>query len=101
MRFGADGGRVEEDLRAHQHHRARRLRIPLVPAYPDAERRLVWAVPDLEAGVAGAEVELLLVTGAVGDVALAIDAGDLPVRPDHGEAVVMVRPVELEEAGRD
>ena len=37
--LGADRGRVEQDLRAHQHHRARDLGIPLVPADADAERR--------------------------------------------------------------
>ena len=56
---------------------------------------------NLEASVPGPEVEFLLIAGAVGNVALAIDAGDLPVGADHREAVGMVRPIELEEAGRD
>src|SRR4029450_7825383 len=59
------------------------------------------ALPDLEARVARAKVELLLVAGAIWDVALAIDAGDLAVRSDHGERIVMMRSVELEVAGRD
>ena len=101
MRLGADRGRVEEDFGAHQHHRARGFGIPLVPAHADAERRLVRTAPHFEAGVARAEIEFLLVAGAVGDVALAIDAGDLAVGADHRETVVMVRAVELEEAGRD
>ena len=51
-------------------------------------------MPHLEAGVAGAEIEFLLVTRAVGNVALAIDAGDLAVGSDHRQAVVIMRPVE-------
>src|SRR5689334_9473434 len=101
MRLCADRSRVEEDLRAHQHHRPGRLRIPLIPANADAERRTVWAAPHLETRVTGPEVEFLLVTGAVGNVALAIDAGDFPVGADHREAVVMVGPIQLEKARRD
>ena len=40
-------------------------------------------MPDLEAGVAGAEVEFLLIARAVGDVALAVDAHDLARVVDH------------------
>ena len=54
-------------------------------------------LPRLEAGVAGAEVVLLLIAGAVGDVALAIDAEDRPVGIGDGDAVVVARAVLLEE----
>src|SRR5512146_429696 len=101
MRLGSDRRRIEEDVRAHQHHRARRLRVPLVPADAHAERRMVRAVPYLETCVPGPEVELLLIAGPVWDVALAVDAGDLSVGPDHRKAVVMMRTIGLEEAGRD
>ncbi len=100
MRLGADRSRVEQDFGAHQHHRARDLGIPLVPADADAERG-PCARPDLEAAIAGAEVEFFLIAGAVGDVALAIDSGDLPVGVDHCETIVMVLAVELEETGWD
>src|SRR3546814_5896900 len=38
VRLGADGGGVEQDFRAHQHHRAGGFGIPLVPADADADR---------------------------------------------------------------
>ena len=66
---------------------------------PSVERS--GPLPHLEAGVARPEIEFLLIARAVGNVALAIDAGDLAVGADHRQAVVMVRPVGLEEAGRD
>src|SRR4029078_9250627 len=92
---------IEEDLGAHEHHGAGRFRIPLIPADADAERRHVRAVPDLETSVAGAEVELLFITRAVGDVALTVDSGDSSVWPYHRERIVVVWTVEFEEAGRD
>ena len=58
-------------------------------------------LPRLEAGVAGAEVVLLLVAGAVGDVALAVDAEDLSVGVGNGDAVVIARAVLLEERDGD
>ena len=57
-RLGADRGRVEQELRAHQRHGARRLREPLVPADADADRPEARR-PDAKAGIARAEVELL------------------------------------------
>ena len=100
VRLVADRGGIEQHLGPHQHHRPRRLGIPLVPADPDADGRASGA-PGLEAGVARPEVEFLLIAGAVGDVALAVDAGHRPVRRDHRQAVIMMRAVGLEEAGRD
>ena len=100
MRLAADRGGVEQQLRAHQHHRARGFGIPLVPAHAHAQRR-ARPVPHLEAGIAGAEIEFLLISRPVRNMALAIDTRDVAVRPDHRQRVVMMRPVRLEEAGRD
>ena len=55
----------------------------------------------LEAGVAGPEVELLLVAGTVGDVALPVDAEHRAVRVHQGEAVVVGLAIALEERDRD
>src|SRR5262249_17821571 len=100
VRLGADRRRVEEDLRAEERHGARALGEPLVPADADADRA-VPRLPGSEAGVARAEVELLLVAGAVGDVALPVDAEDATVRVDQGDAVVVGVPGLLEEGDRD
>ncbi len=100
VRLRADGGRIEQDLGALQHHGARGFRVPLVPANADADRAGL-RLPRLEAGVAGAEVVFLLIAGAVGDVALAIDAEDLAVGIGDRHAVVIARPILLEEGDRD
>src|SRR3546814_18244499 len=70
VRPGADGGGVEQDFRAHQHHRAGGFGIPLVPADADAGRA-VAGLPYLEAGIAGAGNEFLQIARPVGDLALA------------------------------
>src|SRR3546814_11776382 len=51
--------------------------------------------------IAGPEIIFFLITGAVGNVALAIQAHDRAVGADHRETVVIMRPVLFEEAGRD
>src|SRR5690606_39278536 len=94
MRLGADGGRVEQDLRPLQHHGAGGLGVPLVPADADADAAEA-RVPDLEAGVAGAAVVLLLIAGTVRNVALAIDAHQFAVGVDHHQAVEIVRSLAL------
>ncbi len=99
VRLRADGGRIEQHLGAAEHHGAGGLRVPLVPADADAEPAEA-GVPDLEAGVAGPEVVLLLVAGAVGDVALAVDPQRRAVGVDHHQAVVVVRPLPLEDRDR-
>ena len=104
VRLATDRGGVEQQFRPHQHHRARGLGIPLIPAYADAQRpsgRGLRRRPHLEPRVAGAEVELFLIARAVRDVALAIDALDFAIGADHRQAVVVMRPVRFEEAGRD
>src|SRR3546814_2883454 len=75
LRLVGDGGRIEQDLRAHQRHGARALRKPLVPADGGAQRA-VARVPHPKAGVAGIEVVFFLVARPVGNVRLAIDAED-------------------------
>src|SRR5688572_22958592 len=82
LRLGPDRGREEEDLRALQGHRARGLREPLVPAHRDAGRAEP-SRPHLEPRVAGGEIELLVVTRALGDVGLAVDAHDRTVGVHH------------------
>ncbi len=73
-------------VRAHQRHAARGLGEPLVPADADAERAEA-RLPDAEAGVAGREVELLVVARALRDVRLAVDAEHLAVGVDHRQRV--------------
>jgi hypothetical protein len=97
--LAADGGGVEEQLRALEAHDARGLRKPLVPADPRTDHG-VARLPGLEAGVAGVEVELLLVARAVGDVALAVSADDRSVGVDDGERVVVGALGAFEEADR-
>ena len=94
--LGADGRGVEQNLGALQHHGARGLRVPLIPADADADRA-GFGLPRLEAGVAGAEVIFLLIARTVGDMALAVDAEDLAVSIGNRHAVVVARAVLLEE----
>src|SRR3546814_3268065 len=88
--FRSDRGRIKEQFGAHQRHRARGFGIPLVPAHADADPR-AKDVPDLETGIAGPEIIFFLITGAVGNVALAIQAHDRAVGADHRETVVIMR----------
>ena len=100
MRLRADGGRVHQDVGALQGHGAGGLGIPLVPADADADPAEAGA-PDLEAGVAGTEIVLLLIAGAVRDVALAIDAQGLAVGVQHDHGVEVVRAFLLEDRDGD
>src|SRR5262249_53822621 len=88
VRMPADGRGIEEDRGSRERRDPRPLRIPLIPAdespdlsLPGLERR--------EAQISRREVELLVVGGVVGDVHLAIEPEDLPVRVDDGCAVVV------------
>ena len=100
MGLRPDGGGVEQHLRAHQRHGARRFRKPLVPAnaHADAAER---GIPDLEAGIAGAEIVLLLIARPVGDMALAVDAQRLAARVQHDQRIIIARPLALEDGDRD
>ncbi len=99
MWLAADGGGVEQQFGAHQRHAARGLGEPLVPTDGHADPG-VAGVPDLEAGIAGVEVVLLVVAGAVRDVALAVDAQQRAVGIDDGDGVEARAPGLLEEADR-
>ncbi len=84
----ADGGRVEQDLGAAQRRETGGFGEPLVPADEDADAP-VLRVEDGEPQVAGREVEFLVEFGVVGDVHLAVVAGDLAVGVEHEGAVVV------------
>ena len=99
MRLTADGRRVKEDFRAHQRHAARALGEPLVPADADADFG-VGGIPYLEAGIAGVEVVLLVVTRAVGNVAFPINAEVAPIGVDDRDAVEACPSGAFEEADR-
>ena len=100
VRLRTDGGRIEQHLGPHQRHGPRGLGVPLVPADADAQAAEA-AVPDAEAGVAGAEIVLFLVARPVGDVAFAIEAHQRAVGVDHHQAVEIVRPLALEDRDRN
>src|SRR3546814_9703348 len=90
----------EQHFRAHERHDARSFRIPLGPAYADANRS-VAGFPHLEAAIAGAEIVIFFIAWPVGNMTFAIDAHDFAGIIDHGQRVIMMLPVTLEEAGRD
>src|SRR4051812_38496272 len=96
VRLAADRRRIKQDLRALKHHRARAFGVPLIPADPHAHATDL-RVPDFEPRVARAEVELLLVTWAIRNMALAINPQSRPVGVDHRQAVVVRMPRLLEE----
>lgn len=94
-----DGGGVDEEFCAAERHEASALGIPLIPADLYAETADA-GVDGLETEVAGGEVEFLIVGGIVGDVHLAIFAGDGAVAlKDHGGVVVEPRCAALKEGG--
>src|SRR5262249_402599 len=83
----------------HQRHRARGLGKPLIPAdsgpdAPEARR------PHFETGVPGAEVVLLLIAGAVGDVGFTIDAEVAAIGIQNRYGIEERGPRALEEAYR-
>ncbi len=95
----ADRGRVQQHVGTEQRHRASGLGEPLVPADPDPDRA-VPRRPGAKAGVAGVEIELLLVPRTIGDVRLSIGAEHLTVF-DDGHRVVVRLSGALEEGHRD
>lgn len=86
MRFGANGGRVENDIRSLQREDAGRLREPLVPA-DSRTHAAVPRVPHLKSRIAGAEVIFLAIARPVRDVRFAIGAEDLAAI-DHHQRIV-------------
>src|SRR5688572_5043381 len=85
---GADGGGIEQDVRALHGGEARGLRVPLVPADEGADAAEA-GVERLEAKVARSEVELLVEARVVGDVHLAVLAQQGAVRVDDDGGVVV------------
>ncbi len=97
VRVPADGGGIQQQLGAGQRHQARGFRIPLVPAHQHAEAA-DGGVDRLEAEVARGEVELLVEARIVGDVHLAVLAGDAAVGfEDHRGVVVQAGRAALEQ----
>src|SRR5258708_1234349 len=86
--FAANSRRIEQNLRTLQRHDARTFRKPLIPAYSRAEFT-VAGLPNLESRIAGTEIELLLVSGAIRNVGFAIAPEHTPVGVDHGERIVI------------
>ena len=100
-RMPADGGGVEEDLRALQRGEPRGFGIPLVPADQHADLA-VARLPGAEAEVAGREIELLVVKRVVRDVHLAVDAQQRAVGVnDRGGVVIDAGGALLEQRGDD
>ena len=90
LRLGADSSRIEQHIRAHQSHRAGRLRKPLIPADADAKAALP-RIPYAKAGIPRAEVELFLIARTIGNVALAIDTQGCAICIDHHNGVEIER----------
>ena len=96
----ADGGRIEEDVRAGERREPRGFRIPLVPAderRDAAELRIEGA----EAEIAGREVELLEEERIVRDVHLAVEAEQRAIGVDDRGGVVIEAGGALFEQRRD
>ena len=86
-RVPADGGGIEEHFGALERGEARGFGVPLVPADQRADAAEA-GVEGLEAEIAGGEVILLVVERVVGDVHLAVDAGERAVRRSRMTAVL-------------
>src|SRR5690606_765034 len=99
MGLAADGRRIEQDLGALQRHRPGTLGEPLVPADPHADGGIA-GLPYLEAGIPRVEVVLLVVTGAIGNVALAVHTQIAAIGVDNGDTVETRPAAQLEEADR-
>ena len=93
------GGGVDEKLGTGKGHQPGGLGIPLVPAHHHAQTTYT-GVDGHEPQVAGGEVELLIVGGVVGDVHLAVAAGNAAVSLKHyGGVVIQAGGTTLEERG--
>ena len=95
----ADGGGVDEELGTGKGHETGCLGIPLVPAYEDA-KTAYRGLDGLEAEVAGGEIELLVIAGVVGDMHLAVFAGNGAVfLEDNGGVMIETGGTALEKGG--
>ena len=84
----ADGGGIEQDVRALHGSEARRFRIPLVPTHQHAQTAEL-GVEVFEAQVAGCEVEFLEEKRVIGNVHLAVEAQQVAVRTQYRCRVVI------------
>ena len=84
----ADGGGIEEDVRARDARKARGFRIPLIPADQHAQTPEA-RVEIHEAEIARREIEFLEIQRIVGNMHLAIDAFDLAIGANHRRGVVI------------
>ncbi|MPN38686.1 hypothetical protein SDC9_186211 [bioreactor metagenome] len=95
--LGADGGWIEQQVRAQQRHRPRDLREPLIPADADADATYA-RIKHAKAGVPRRKIKLLLIAVVVRNVRFAIDAEQAAVRVDHRHGVIQAVSVPLEKA---
>ena len=84
----ADSGRIDKYLRTSQRHESCGFGIPLIPANQYAQTPHT-GIDRLESHVAGREVELLVVARVVGDVHLAILAGNGTVLFEYYRCVMI------------
>ncbi len=88
MRLGSDGGREHQHLGAHQSQRPCGFRKPLIPTHP-ASQPGVTRLNHLEPGIAGREIELLLIARGLRDMRLAVVGQYLAISVYHRQRVVM------------
>ena len=89
MRLGADRGRVEEDVGAHQHHRRGfGDTIRSRQTQKNSQRREMRTLPNTKTGIAWAEVEFLLVAPGRRECGSCGRLRDFAVRADHRKRVV-------------
>jgi len=81
-------GRIEDNIRAFECGQPRAFGIPLVPADQSADPSN-HGIESAKAQIARCEVELLVVSGIIRYVHLAIDARDFAFGVDDGGAVVI------------
>src|ERR1051325_4300809 len=97
----ADGGGVEENLRASHRREPRAFGIPLVPADQHSDLPEL-RLPRTETEVSGREIKFLVVQRVVRDVHLAVDSQELAARVDDRRGVVIkTRRAALEERRDD
>src|SRR5262249_49351194 len=87
LRLPADSSRIEEDVGALERRQPRSFRIPLIPAHEHADVRGLRSNA-LEPEIARREVELLIEAWIVGNVHLAILAGDAALAGDRARRIV-------------
>src|SRR5690348_14647435 len=96
----SDGRRIEQRFRAHQRHRARRFRKPLVPADAATEGAETRA-PNAKSGVTRREVIFFLITWSRRYVRLSIETQHLAVRIKHRQRIEMRVACPFEKAYRE